>query len=163
MYILKDIVFEAVNRLVQCYKKQFPESNIFVVKRPIAVYWGHISVLEADLICLDELMKSDQGKKRHLSSMIQSARPTVPPIAIIISTIVFFKWGWMYGRKQVLKYSYHYLPGLGWQSEAQEKKATPTSHIFFISSFTNCNLNNDHGYLFQIGNYFLILLEQNCQ
>ena len=44
-----DVATNSMNRLVQCYKQKFPLANIFVVKKPIPVYWGHISVLEADM------------------------------------------------------------------------------------------------------------------
>ena len=30
---------------------------MFIIKRPFAIEWGHISVLQADLACLEELMR----------------------------------------------------------------------------------------------------------
>jgi hypothetical protein len=48
---------KAVENLVECYRNQFPDhpNSIFIAKKSISVYWGHMSVLEADLICLREL------------------------------------------------------------------------------------------------------------
>ena len=50
-------VRSAVDGIVRCYKERFPETNIFVAKAPVPVFWCHGSLLEADLICLRELLK----------------------------------------------------------------------------------------------------------
>jgi len=54
---------KAVERLVSCYAEMFPESKekVFISKESIQVFWGHMSVLDADLICLRELrVKSEK-------------------------------------------------------------------------------------------------------
>ncbi|XP_059088206.1 beta-1,3-galactosyl-O-glycosyl-glycoprotein beta-1,6-N-acetylglucosaminyltransferase 4-like [Tigriopus californicus] len=48
----KDKVKTAIDQLVGCYQWKYPEANIFTVDDPVAVFWGHISVLEADFKCM---------------------------------------------------------------------------------------------------------------
>lgn len=54
------IVQEAVDSLIKCYNQKFYGSNehmnLFAYKFPMPVWWGHISILEADLACLRQLM-----------------------------------------------------------------------------------------------------------
>ena len=50
-------VHSAVRSLVDCYNARFANSDLFIVKRPLSVYWGHITVLDADLMCLEELLE----------------------------------------------------------------------------------------------------------
>lgn len=56
-----------VNSIVKCYNEKFPETNLFVAKYPVPVYWCHGSVLEADLICLRELNERDKTWKMFLN------------------------------------------------------------------------------------------------
>ena len=46
--------------IVSCYQQIFPYSNIFISKYSIPVYWGDISVLDADLICYRQLLDRDK-------------------------------------------------------------------------------------------------------
>ncbi len=38
--------------------------SIFVIERTLPVFWAHISVLEGDLVCLNELYKRNSGNPR---------------------------------------------------------------------------------------------------
>lgn len=49
--------YQQVRTLVNCYKEHYPNAKVFMVDYPLAVYWGHISLLKADLRCMDELRK----------------------------------------------------------------------------------------------------------
>ena len=51
-------IHRAVRQLADCYNTRFRTSNVFVLPRPVAVTWGHISVLQADLMCMEELLRS---------------------------------------------------------------------------------------------------------
>ena len=43
--------------MVDCYRNKYPRSYINAVQRT-PVYWGHYSIVEAELVCLTELMDS---------------------------------------------------------------------------------------------------------
>ena len=45
-------VHEAVAALASCYNRRFGAGKIEVIRNPRPVFWGHISVLAADLACL---------------------------------------------------------------------------------------------------------------
>ena len=51
---------KAFENIVNCYQEIFPWTNIFLIKRPHQISWGTYSLLDADLTCLDQLMKSDR-------------------------------------------------------------------------------------------------------
>lgn len=50
-----------IEDLAYCYNWRFQRNNIFIIKRPFAIEWGHISVLQADLACLEELIRQGQN------------------------------------------------------------------------------------------------------
>ena len=50
------MVKKAVTRLVRCYRRRFPGARIFLAESPLAVYWGHMSVLDADLKCARQML-----------------------------------------------------------------------------------------------------------
>ena len=47
---------QRVEKLVNCYKNQYPESAIFMASNVHDVTWGEWSVIEADLICMKQLL-----------------------------------------------------------------------------------------------------------
>jgi hypothetical protein len=55
-------------------KKYFPFQNcdscgaLIVIKTVFPIFWGHVSVLDADLICLNELAKANAGEGFSLFS-----------------------------------------------------------------------------------------------
>ena len=46
--------------MVDCYRKKYPGSYINALQR-IPVYWGHYSIVEAELVCLTDLMDSGRN------------------------------------------------------------------------------------------------------
>ena len=46
--------------MVDCYRKKYPGGYINAVQR-IPVYWGHYSIVEAELGCLTDLMDSGRN------------------------------------------------------------------------------------------------------
>ena len=45
-----------VEKLVNCYNFLYPESNVFMAVNTTAVQWANWSVIEADLICMEQLL-----------------------------------------------------------------------------------------------------------
>ena len=46
-------VHETANALANCYNNKFGGAErVFIAKDPVPVYWGHVSVLDADLVSL---------------------------------------------------------------------------------------------------------------
>ena len=66
----------AITEMVQCYNKLFGTENVFLADYPIAVYWGHVSLLEMDLICLRQLL----NHKRHWDMYVDMAGSELPMV-----------------------------------------------------------------------------------
>ncbi len=61
-------VHRVASEITECYKKHFgATSTIFKVDSPAEIYWGHISMVEADLHCLQELLYRDFEWKYFLN------------------------------------------------------------------------------------------------
>jgi len=47
-----------VQQILACYRKKFPEAEnqVFQSSHSVPVFWGHFSIVEAELICLRDLM-----------------------------------------------------------------------------------------------------------
>ena len=43
--------------------------NVFVVSRPISVYYGHHSIMDAQLNCMDDLMKRPKGSWKYVINL----------------------------------------------------------------------------------------------
>ena len=50
-----------VSKIVSCYQGRYPTSFIAALSRSTPVYWGHISIVEAELICLSDLLRAGAG------------------------------------------------------------------------------------------------------
>ena len=50
-------VRRTVETIVNCYQSKFSTDSIFIAEESIPVFWGHMSVLEADFICMRELLR----------------------------------------------------------------------------------------------------------
>ena len=46
----------SVEKLVNCYNFLYPGSNVFMAVNTTAVKWASWSVIEADLICMEQLL-----------------------------------------------------------------------------------------------------------
>ena len=75
---MKGATRKAVESLVQCYKSRFPESpdSLFITEEASSVYWGHMSVLDADLVCLNELRKRNKNWK-HAATLAGTGLTTL--------------------------------------------------------------------------------------
>lgn len=81
----------AINQLVGCYKWKYPEAIIFTVDDPVAVVWGHFSVLEADFKCM-ELLRT---RHKHWNLYLNLAGTELPlkPMAEIRRNLMNFPDG----------------------------------------------------------------------
>ena len=53
-------VKDSIEILVDCYKENFPSSEIFLIKNPNTIQWGDYSILDAELQCFKALLKLKQ-------------------------------------------------------------------------------------------------------
>ena len=58
-----ELFLRTVKQILYCYNNKFPEGNIFRSSQSVPVYWGHYSIVEAELICLTDLMDLDHNWK----------------------------------------------------------------------------------------------------
>ena len=50
---------KSVQKMINCYNSLYPDANIFLAENTKAVKWADWSVIEADLICMEQLLKSE--------------------------------------------------------------------------------------------------------
>ena len=53
-------IFQAISRCLD---------NVFVVSRPISVYYGHHTIMDAQLNCMDDLMKRPKGSWKYVINL----------------------------------------------------------------------------------------------
>ena len=53
-------VRRAVASIVKCFQSQFKTDSVFLAQSTQNVFWGHMSVLDADLTCIEHLLTSSQ-------------------------------------------------------------------------------------------------------
>ena len=58
-----ELFHRTVQQILHCYSKRYPGANIFRSSQSVPVYWGHYSIIEAELICLTDLMDLDHDWK----------------------------------------------------------------------------------------------------
>ena len=58
-----ELFLRTVKQILYCYNNKFPEGNIFRSSQSVPVYWGHYSIVEAELICLTDLLDLDHDWK----------------------------------------------------------------------------------------------------
>ena len=52
---------ETIENMMECYRNRFSGSYIQSPAQRVSVYWGHYSIVEAELICLTDLMESGRN------------------------------------------------------------------------------------------------------
>ena len=52
-----------VENIVKCYNGKYHDSYIALSSRSVPVYWGHFSIVEAELICLEDLLNNGRNWK----------------------------------------------------------------------------------------------------
>ena len=58
---------QAARALVSCYKARYNVTNVLLAEPVIPVFWGHFSVLEAEMRCQRSLLGADDGWKMYLN------------------------------------------------------------------------------------------------
>ena len=53
-----DITFNFLNYFQNCSTC----GSLVVIENPFPVIWGHVSIVEADLVCIDRLLEENKGK-----------------------------------------------------------------------------------------------------
>ena len=77
-YILK--VFHKI--MLDFFYFYFYKANIFVVKDTHPIYWAHISMLMADIKCLDLLLKSDFSRLYQWQYFINQPATALPTMKV---------------------------------------------------------------------------------
>ena len=67
---------EKAQKLIDIYKFKFPSSVLFIAPDPIPIFWSDFSLLQADLECMEHLLKAHQTWK-YFVNQAGSAMPTV--------------------------------------------------------------------------------------
>ena len=50
---------ESVKNILRCYKTRYPDTYISSSSRPVSVFWGHFSIVEAELNCMRDLLDNN--------------------------------------------------------------------------------------------------------
>ena len=58
-----------MDNILGCYRSRFPDSYIYSSSQSVSVYWGHFSIVEAELFCLSDLL----NKKSNWSYAVNMA------------------------------------------------------------------------------------------
>ena len=49
--------------MIKCYQEKYPETYISLSSRSVPVFWGHFSIVEAELICMGDLLRNNRSWK----------------------------------------------------------------------------------------------------
>ena len=52
---------------LECYAQRFPEAVIFKISNPVPIFWSDFSLLEADLECMEWLLKKHNTWKYFIN------------------------------------------------------------------------------------------------
>ena len=120
-----DTMFQlTVLNIIKCYKEKYPETYISLSSRSVPVYWGHFSIVEAELICLEDLLKNERtwkyatdlaGSEVVLFSnedLVKNLSSTAEP-EIFVESCVLGVGHYRYSEKYELNLSLTYDPEAG--------------------------------------------------
>jgi hypothetical protein len=66
-----------VEKLLNVYRYHFPDTTIINANPTLRIYWSGVSILEAGLDCMEQLLKENSKWKYFLNS-IGTALPGIP-------------------------------------------------------------------------------------
>ena len=52
---------ESVENMLGCYRQRHPGTYIYPAREAVAVHWGHFSIVEAELSCLQDLLHNNRS------------------------------------------------------------------------------------------------------
>ena len=50
-----------VSKMLECYRRKYPGSYIYPATMSYDVYWGHFSIVQAELICMRDLLTNGRN------------------------------------------------------------------------------------------------------
>ena len=71
-----------ISLIIKCYSTMFHVENIFLVDNPVPIFWGHISMLEADMLCMRALLNKTLSW-RALVNFAGSEFPRYPNLEFV--------------------------------------------------------------------------------
>ena len=71
-----------INHILECYSNRYNLRNIFLVENPIPIFWGHMSMLEADMLCMRALL-NESLPWRALVNFAGSEFPRFPNLEFV--------------------------------------------------------------------------------
>ena len=89
----------AVDNILQCYQAEYPGSYIKLASENIPVFWGHFSIVQAELNCLQDLMNNGHnwsyaldlaGSESVLYTNKEIGEPFFEPLWLISSHYIFY-------------------------------------------------------------------------
>ena len=113
-----------VQNLIKCYKEKYPDTSIARSSRSVPVYWGHFSIVEAELICLEDLLNNNKNWKYATNlagsevmlfsneELVKNLSSTTKP-DIYVESCVLGEGNSRYSQKHVLNLSATYDPEHG--------------------------------------------------
>ncbi len=63
--------------LIPVNVRRYPNATFFMVPDPQSIYWGHISLLDADMRCLELLLEKNSEWKYYIN-LAGSELPSLP-------------------------------------------------------------------------------------
>ena len=119
---------EAMSNMMECYRKRFPGSYINSSSQSVPVYWGHFSIVQAELLCLTDLMNSHRNWSYAIDMagsevMISTNRELIIDISDNMDRI--YTWSYPLPEKLQfrIKYKQKYDEKSGWKKLHREQQA----------------------------------------
>ena len=68
-------VQKSVFQIIDNYQKKFKTNKIFLSSKQINVYWAHVTVVKAELICFEDLLEFPQANWKYIITTAGSELP----------------------------------------------------------------------------------------
>ena len=111
---------ETMSNMMECYRKRFPGSYINSSSQSVPVYWGHFSIVQAELLRLTDLMNSHRNWSYAIDMagsevMISTNRELIIDISDNMDRI--YTWSYPLPEKLQfrIKYKQKYDEKSGWK------------------------------------------------
>ena len=86
---------DSVENIINCYEQKFEKRNIFLVENPVNVTWSHISMLDADILCM---------KVSKFFSIFHFLLCNFPPVRLFLTSFPLGSSLWISERFQKKMY-----------------------------------------------------------
>ena len=57
----QEVEYRSVSNMLECYRRKYPGSCIYPATMSYDVYWGHFSIVQAELICMRDLLSNGRN------------------------------------------------------------------------------------------------------